>query len=252
MRLKLALIFFICFNFIFCASPQKKIVEARAKDPQYQYNMGLFYLNQGDVNEAINYLNRALSLKPQYDLALYSLGLAHSMNGNFEESIKHLQNCLKVNPTLTDAHNSLGAVYQEMGLIDQAENEFRIAILNKSYKSRDNAYYNLARIYVLKDKLQEALDYVENAISLNNRMAMAHNLKGIILERQNNIDEAIESYKNATKIVADDVNFNFNLAVAYFKNDEFSKAKEIFEKILDKATDSETKKKINQYLKMIK
>lgn len=252
MRYKLTLIFFICFNLILCASPQKKIEEARAEDPQYQYNMGLFHLNQGNVDEAIRYFNRALSLNPRYDLALYSLGLAHSMNGNFEESIKYLQNCLKVNPTLTDARNVLGSVYQEMGLIDQAEREFRIALSDENYKSRDNSYYNLARLLVAKEKLKEALDYVERALEINNRMAMAYNLKGIIFEKQNNFVKAIESYKRAKEIVEDDIDFNFNLAVAYFKNKEFSKAKEIFEKISARVADTEMKATIEQYLKMIK
>lgn len=252
MRYKLTLIFFISLNLIFCASPQKKFEEARTKDPQYQYNMGLFFLNQGNVDEALKHLNRALTLNPRYDLALYALGLAHSMNGNFEESVKYLQNCLKINPTLSDAHNILGSVYQEMGLIDQAEREFRIALSDKNYKSRDNSYYNLARLCVTKDKLQEALDYVEKALEINSRMAMAYNLKGVILERLNNFEGAIESYKKATEILEDNVDFNFNLAVAYFKNNEFSKAKEIFEKISARVTDPEMKMKIDEYLKMIK
>lgn len=252
MRYKLPVIFFVCFNLILCASPQKKIEKARNKNPQYQYNMGLFYLNQGNVDEAIRYFKAALSLNPRYDFALYSLGLAHSMNGNFEESVKYLQNCLKVNPTLTDARNVLGSVYQEMGLIDQAERQFRIALSDENYKSRDNSYYNLARLYVAKEKLQEALDYVENALEINSRMAMAHNLKGIIFEKQNNFEKAIESYKKATEIVEDDVDFNFNLAVVYFKNNEFNKAEEIFKKISARVTDPEMKAKIDQYLKMIK
>lgn len=252
MRYKLTVIFFVCFNLILCASPQKKIEKARNKNPQYQYNMGLFYLNQGNVDEAIRYFKAALSLNPRYDFALYSLGLAHSMNGNFEESVKYLQNCLKVNPTLTDARNVLGSVYQEMGLIDQAERQFRIALSDENYKSRDNSYYNLARLYVAKEKLQEALDYVEKALEINSRMAMAHNLKGIIFEKQNNFEKAIESYKKATEIVEDDVDFNFNLAVAYFKNNEFNKAEEIFKKISARVTDPEMKAKIDQYLKMIK
>ena len=252
MRYKLTVIFFISLNLILCASPQKKFEEARAKDPQYQYNMGLFFLNQGNVDEALKYLNRAINLNPRYDLALYALGLAHSMNGNFEESVRYLQNCIQINPTLSDAHNILGSVYQEMGLIDQAEREFKIALTDENYKSRDNSYYNLARLYLTKDKLQEALDSVEKVLGINDRMAMAYNLKGIILEKLNNFEGAIENYSKATEIIADNVDFNFNLAVAYFKNNDFSKAKEIFEKISARVTDPARKAEIDQYLKMIK
>ncbi len=257
MRYKLTFVIFICLNFILCASPQKKIEDARNNDPQYQYNMGLFYLNQGVVDEAIKYLKRALEVNPRYDLALYALGLSHSMNGNFEESVKHLQNCLKINPTLTDARNALGAIYQEMGLLDQAEKEFRIAISDENYKAQDNSYCNLARIYLAKGNLQEAMSHVEMALGINRRMVMAYNLQGIIYEGLNDFKKAIDSYRKALETLREDarekdVDINFNLAVAYFKNKEFDKSKEIFEKILTKIIDPSRKAEINQYLKLIK
>ncbi len=257
MRYKLIFIFFICLNFIICASAQKKIDDAKNNDLQYQYNMGLFYLNQGIVDEAIKYLNRALELNPRYDLALYALGLSHSMNGNLEESAKHLQNCLKINPTLTDAHNTLGAIYQEMGLLDQAEKEFKIAISDENYTSKDNSYYNLARIYMAKGKLKEALNYVESAIKINRSMVMAHNLKGIIYEGLKDFKKAIDSYRIALDTLSEDatekdVDINFNLAVTYFKNNEFDKAKEIFEMVSARIIDPAKRAEIDQYLKLIK
>jgi len=257
MRYKLIFIIFICLNFILCASAQKKIEDARNNDSQYQYNMGLFYLNEGIVDEAIKYLNRALELNPRYDLALYALGLSHSMNGNFEESVKHLQNCLKINPTLSDARNALGAIYQEMGLLDEAEKEFRIAISDENYQAKDNSYYNLARIYMAKGNLQEALNHVEKALAINRRMVMAHNLRGIIYEGLNDFEKAIDSYKIGLETLREDarekdVDINFNLAVAYFKNNELDKAKEIFVKISARVIEPARKAEIDQYLKLIK
>lgn len=252
MKPKLALVLFICLNLILCASAQKKIQKAREKDPQYQYNMGLFFLNSGNIDEAIKYFNKALSLNPNYDYAFCSLGLAYSMKGDFEKSVKYLQDSLRINPALSDAHNYLGTAYQEMGFLDKAEQEFRIAVSDKNYKSRELPYYNLARLCIIKERLPEALDYIEKSIEMNSRLAMAYNLKGTILEKMNDLEGAIGSYKQAVKIVKDEINFNFNLAVAYFKNNEFSKAKEIFETISLKVSDPEMKEKINQYLKMIK
>ncbi len=257
MRYKLIFIIFICLNFIICASAKKNIDDARKNDLRYQYNMGLFYLNQGSIDEAIEYLNRALDINPRYDLALYALGLSHSMNGNFEESVKHLQNCLKINPTLTDARNALGTIYQEMGLLDQAEKAFRIAISDENYTSKDNSYYNLARIYMTKANLQEALNYVERALGINKSMVMAHNLRGIIYEGLNDLEKAIDSYRIALDTLSEDarendVDINFNLGVTYFKNNEFDKAKVIFEKILARVIDPAKRAEIGQYLKLIK
>jgi type IV pilus assembly protein PilF len=249
---KLTLILLISMSMILCASSQKKIAEARKKDPQYQYNMGLFYLNQGNIEEAIRYFNKAISLKPRYDMALNSLGLAYMMNAKFQEAVKYFEKCLEANPSFTEAHNYLGVAYQEMGFIDKAENEFRTALADEKYKSRDLAYFNLSRLYVIKDRPQEALEYVEKALGINGRNVQALNLKGIIYEKLNNFPEAVESYLQALKYMPNDVDLNFNLAVAYFKNSEFLEAQTIFEKIYPQATDPEMKKKIRDYLDIIK
>lgn len=252
MRYKTFLIILICLNLALCASPQKKIQKSREKNPQHQYNMGLFHINEGNIDEAIKYLNKALSLKPDYDHALTALGLAYSMKGDFQESIKYLKKSLSINPSLTEAHNYLGVAYQELGLLDEAEREFRIAIMDQNYTSRFLPYYNLARLCFTKNILDQAMEYINNAIELNRTFHMAHNLKGLILEKQLKYKEAIESYKKALKNLEQDVDISFNLGVAYFKNNEFSKAREIFEKIYQRVTDSNMKTQINKYLDIIK
>ena len=224
------------------------------KDPQYQYNMGLFYLNSGNINEAIKYLNAAISLNPRYDVALYSLGLAYSMKGNFEEAIRRCEACLKINPNLADAHNLLGTAYEEKGLLDKAEQEFRVAIADANYRSKELAYYNLAKLYTVKNKLDEALLYADKSVEIKNNFPMGYNLKGMILEKLSRYKEAIENYEKALVYIAKDkdVDISFNLAVAYFNNNEPSKAKAIFMSIYSRVTDTEMKKKIDDYLKMIK
>ena len=78
MKSKTALILLICLNLVVCASSQKKIDKAKENDPEYQYNLGLFYLREGNIEEAIRYINKALTLKPEYDNAVYTRpGLLH-------------------------------------------------------------------------------------------------------------------------------------------------------------------------------
>jgi len=251
MRAKAMTVLIICVGLSFCASSQAKIQRSREKDPKYQYNLGLFYLNQNDVENATKYLVKALSLDTNYYLAWNALGLAHSMRGRLDESAKAYEKCLRVNPQFTEAHNNLGTVYQEMNRLPEAEGEFRKALADLTYQNRELPYFNLARLYVLEGRLDEALDNVNKAIQFKPRLAMAHNLKGLIFEKENSLGEAISSYEAAVKIVPEDVLFSYNLAVAYFKNGDNSRAKEIFLKIRGKITDAETRDTIARYLKLI-
>lgn len=264
MKLKTALILIISLNLMVCASAQKKLVKAREKDPEYQYNLSLVHLRNGNFDEAIRILNKAIVLKPNYNHALCTMGLAYSMKGEFQKSINYLKKCLDIDPSMTEAHNYLGVAYQELGFLEEAEKEFKIAILDTNYKSRELPYYNLARIYMSRGNLQEALDHIDRALLFNANFRLAHNLRGMILERQLKYAEAIESYQKALRNLQADssvgsdvavgywVTINFNLGVAYFKNKELQKAKDIFVSIYPRVTDPEMKKQIEQYLKVIK
>ena len=251
MRAKAMAVLTMCACLAFCASAQTKTQKAREKDPQYQYNVGLFYLNQSDVENATKYFVKALSLDTRYYLAYNAMGLAHSMKGRLDEAAKSYLKCLEINPKFTEARNNLGTVYQEMNQLDKAEAEFRTALQDLTYQNRELPYFNLARLNVLQNRFDEALENVLKALQIRPRLAMAHNLRGLIYEKLNNVVEAVASYEQAVRIVPDDVPFNYNLAVAYFKNGDYSRSKETFHKIQGKVTDAETRDTIARYLRLI-
>jgi len=80
---------------------------------------------------------------------------------------------------------------------------------------------------------------------------MAHNLKGLILERKGNLPGAVDAYGQAARFVPEDPTFGFNLGAALFKNNEFDRAKEVLERISPRVTDPETKAKLREYLDAI-
>src|SRR4030067_459072 len=119
-----------------CASSQKKLQQAKEKDPQYQYSMGAVYLNNNNLDEAIRLFNKALSLDPRHFQSLNALGLAYSMKGDLRQAEKSFQKCLEVSPNFMEAHNNLGMIYQEMGFLDKAEEEFKRVITDPTYASK--------------------------------------------------------------------------------------------------------------------
>jgi tetratricopeptide (TPR) repeat protein len=104
----------------------------------------------------------------------------------------------------------------------------------------------------MRENWETALFYVDKAIQTNARYHLGHGLRGYILENKGKILEAIESYKQAVKLLPGDVTYNFNLAAAYFKNGDFRQAGEILGEILPLITEPEMKGKADSYLKAIK
>ncbi|MEE9502386.1 MAG: tetratricopeptide repeat protein [Candidatus Aminicenantaceae bacterium] len=251
MKIRTVGILLVCFSLSFCSSPQKKMEKQQEENPRYQYNLALFHMNNGNLDEAIKYFKKSISLDAQHYLSYNGLGIAYLMKGEFKTAIDYFQKSLQLNPALTEAHNYMGTAYQELGMLDKAEQEFRTTVSDANYKSKELPYYNLARLYFTQDKSKDALYYVQKSIEANPRLVMAHNLEGVLYERLNDFDKAIESYKAGIKISRDDINLKFNLAVAYFKNKQYNLARERFDEIYS-STDIEMKRQIDEYLKLIK
>jgi Tfp pilus assembly protein PilF len=235
-----------------CASSQKKLQQAKEKDPQYQYSMGAVYLNNNNLDEAIRFFNKALSLDPRHYQSLNALGLTYSLKGDLKEAEKSFLKCLEISPAFTEARNNLGMIYQEMGFLDRAEEEFKKATADANYASKELPYYNLARLYSLRMNWETALFSVDKAIQANARYHLGHALRGYILESQGKLPEAIESYQQAVRQLPSDVTYKFNLAAAHFKNGDLRKAGEILGEIRPLITDPEMREKADSYLKSIK
>lgn len=252
MRSKIIILILISLSLTFCASSQKRIEQSKEKNPQYQYNLGLYYLNNNELDQAIKYFDKSLSLNPRYFVSFYGRGLAYSMKGNLEESQRSFQKCLEISPQFSEARNALGMVYQELGYLDKAAEEFSKAMADPNYNYKELPAFNLAKLYLTQNKPDQALDYARKSTGFNNRYALGHNLEGFLLEKLDRLPEAIASYEKAVKLVPDEVSFSFNLGAAYFKNEEFRKAEEVFLRILPKTSDADQKAKINDFLKSIK
>ena len=174
------------------------------------------------------------------------------MKGNFEESIKYLTECLKINPALAEAHNNLGLAYQELKLLDKAEEHFIAASLDTQSSSREHSFYNLARLYFTQNKIQEALFQVQRSLSIKNDFPLALNLEGKIYSKLGQLKNAVTSFEKALEINPDDIDLSFNLAETYFNNSQFEKAKQLFNTLYLQSSDMEMKKKIEDYLRKIK
>ncbi|MDD8019656.1 MAG: tetratricopeptide repeat protein [Acidobacteriota bacterium] len=251
---KISFLIIICLLLILtgCASSQSQSKNKQEKDPNYQYNLGLFYLNNNNIDEAIKCLNRSLSLNANNYLAWNALGLAQSMKINFEASIQAFSRALALNPKFTEAHNNLGMIYAELKQYDKAEAEYRQALLDPGYAYKSSVYYNFARLYFVQERLEEAYDHVQKAIQIQMRNAMAHHLRGLILEKMGDLEEAENAFAQAVKIVPEDQGFLFSLAKIQFDNGRYRQSKENFEKLLPRLTNQADRDQVKDYLEQLK
>ena len=123
-----------------------------ASYPWLHYHIAMLYSNVGNVEEAINELQREIELYPEHAQAQLELGELFLKVSKFELALKHLlttdedevnpadlkyalakvyrnlgdqeksitlaKECLNVDPQFTDAHYLLGQIYREIGQIE--------------------------------------------------------------------------------------------------------------------------------------
>ncbi len=105
------------------------------------YNrLGVSYDKLGHFPRAVAYYKSALSLNPELDYILNNLGYSYILQGKYDEAVKSLQKAVDINNRNKQYHNNLGLAYTKNHKYEQAMTEFRLA------GNRKAAHYNLNRV----------------------------------------------------------------------------------------------------------
>jgi tetratricopeptide (TPR) repeat protein len=110
--------------------------DAAHQDPQPYLNLGSLLVQQGKSQEALEYLQTAISISPSNPKMHEQLGLAYTDLKDYAKAQAEYEKAVSLAPAISGLHFKLGQVYQKLGLKDQAKAEFdRCAQLNASHSS---------------------------------------------------------------------------------------------------------------------
>lgn len=246
---KVLLLLVLSMFVISCASSQAKNEQKQADDFQDQYERALVAMRYNLFDEAIKYLNNALSLSPNHYHSHYLLAVAYAQKGNYKEAAAAFEKSLELKPGNPEAHLKLADVYRQLNLLDKAEEHYKktFAIDNSTIAS-----FNLAMLYYEQGELDQALEYVEESIQKGNLSAEVFNLQGVLFNQMKRYSEAIISFQNVLRIDPSRAVAAINMAVAYININDVNKAREILLKIRPNVQEQELKDRINELLEKIK
>jgi len=118
------------------------------------YILGVFYMKQGRLDDAIKAYQTAIKLKPDYVEAYNNMGWAYINRGRLDDAIKAYQTAIKLKPDYADAYFNLGVLYQNQGRLENAIEVYQITI--KLKPDYTEAYFNLGGLYQNLGRLEEA------------------------------------------------------------------------------------------------
>ena len=246
---KVWLLLVLCVFVISCASSQARVEQKQAQDFQDQYERALVAMRYNLFDEAIKYLNNALSLSPNHYQSHYLLAVVYAKKGNNKEAAAALEKSLELKPDNPEAHLQLASVYRQLNLLDKAEEHYKKAL---AIDNNAMASFNLGVLYYERGELDKALEYVQKSIQNGNQSEEVYNLEGVLLNRLKRYSEAIISFQNVLKIDPGHTVAAINMAVACININNINKAREILLRIRPNVKDPKLRDTIDQLLKKIK
>ena len=157
--------------------------------------LGVIAMSRRQFELAIQYLNRALSLNPDFADGYLNRGTALKGLNRLDEALSSFESAIALRPEYAEAYNNRGIVLKAINRLDDALASYNHALLLKP----DYAEAHNNRGVVLKalKRPNDALASYDKALSLNPQYAGAHNNRGNALKDLQRFDEALECYERA-------------------------------------------------------
>lgn len=170
-----------------------------------------------DLVQAITYLNRSLSLYPNYIQPMLLLGNAYYELGQLENSLIYFENCVKITPGYSYAVQNMrhvGQISVRDGNVDLALKSY---ILLTKYTPNDyKVYMDLAEIYGKNlGDFQSALSNILIAQQLKPNDVDVLSKLGIIYSRLNKPTEAFEAFNKVLEQDPNNANTLLNIGITY-------------------------------------
>ncbi|OGZ32395.1 MAG: hypothetical protein A3H02_00570 [Candidatus Niyogibacteria bacterium RIFCSPLOWO2_12_FULL_41_13] len=151
------------------AETARQIYQEAAKifptNPEFLLSLARLELQLGNLKESRDYLDRAISLKPDYSSAHFLYARLESQSGNTKEAILRAESAVFISPNDIGSLFQLGLLYYQDKQFDNAKTVFeRLAGLAPNYS---NGRYFLGLIYDREGATKKAIDEFEKISLLN-------------------------------------------------------------------------------------
>jgi len=165
--------------------------------------------------KAIEYLDNAINLQPDYADAYIGRGIAYKSLGQHQLAIEDYSKAIRLQLDNAYAYNNRGVAYAELGQYQQAIEDYNKAInLKQDYAT---VYNNRGNVYVKLGQYQRAIEDFNVAISLKTDYANAYFNRGIAYGKLSQYQRAIEDYNKSIYLQPDNDMVYNNRGIAYLK-----------------------------------
>ena len=199
-------------------------------------NLGAIFFQQGRLDEAMGYFQKALELEPDDANAHFNLARVLLKKQRLDESVAHFQRVLEIEPNDAKAQSDLGSVFLQKGQAHEAIAHFRKALeIQPDFAEGHN---NLGWVLLQIGRLDEAVGHFQKVVEIHPENAEAHNNLGWVLLQGGRVDEAIAHFQTALKIQPGFSVTHSNLALALLRKGRAREAVAQYQSFLEHQPDN--------------
>lgn len=225
---------------------------AAKKQASYHFQMGLSYLGENNVTNALVELTAAEKIEPDnHELQNY-LGIVYYRKKKLDVSEQKYLRAIALKPDYSEARNNLAVTYLEMKRWNDAIYQLKLVTEDIFYQNQAEAGINLAIGYLGKGDFQQALTTLRPlAASYPLDPRIRYNI-GRVYYANDSIDLAITEYRKAIKLYPDYMQAYYSLGQASMKQGDKKAAVKAFREVVRIAPDSEMALLSREHLDLLK
>lgn len=163
------------------------------KAARLNVELGIGYLNKGQIPRAKTKFMRAMQLAPQLPEVHYAYGYFQERTGDLVSAEKLYVKAIGLNSKTGNAHNNYGAFLCRQAKYRQAEKEFLKAVADPSYLNTAEALENAGLCVLQIPDQQKAVEYFEKTLRYDQNRPHALLELALIYYREKRYDEAREN-----------------------------------------------------------
>ena len=160
-------------------------------------NLEIILKKTGRLEDKIEQLSQSIEKDPHDESKILELATTYLKLHKHSHAIIYFQKVLDTNPNSYDAHFGLGTTLKHLGKYDDALDEMNNVL---GIKASHEVYQALGEIYLRKGVVDMAIKNFEEALTFNDSSAETHFLLGFALGEKGRVQESIEAVKKAISL----------------------------------------------------
>ena len=216
---------------------------ASVGDAEQYHEIGVSYLRQLRLDQALEQFDLAIGADPGYADAQNARGVVLARQGRPDEALIPFEAASQLQPEQLGFRLNIALAYHLMGNYERAD------VLYRQVVAEDDSYtglydflaatetatesYRIATGYMQQQLWDKALERLNDALAADPQMASTYNARGVVLTHLGDYDAAYVMYERAEELTPTDSGIRLNMAIVRHLQGRRHEAAVIYQQLVE-------------------